>query len=377
MKEQRSRIRLSYYFVIIGFVYFLPYFAIGQEQFHTDFIINRGTILINSGNSDILNSFFLVDTGVSVPVFDKNFTSIINKEKQYSGDNVVLDNQKLNISTIPDYQGKVLLSDLSKISKNMGVLINGIVPLHYPGYEIYIDFGNKRIVWQLISPQRTIKTKDMLCERLYFSAEQPCPKVSITLNTKIAAVANIDLAKSEYIVVPMGFSNEQGLITEKNKIAHFYGGKAVQYFRLTSLKIGNQKFDNLLSVSVPGEKDISLGTRFLRQFVMYLNYEGAKVCFLKGNIVPEEKWIGTGILLDYCDEKGWVIGVVEDSPAWKEGNLKGGETLLKINEWEIKGLSAEQIINLLNPSSGTEIECTFLDLSKQIRTITLSSEEIL
>ncbi|HOV32556.1 MAG TPA: hypothetical protein PLX23_04255 [Candidatus Hydrogenedens sp.] len=376
MKRQRVNIHIFCRFVIMVLAYFLPSIITGQEQFHANFIINRGTILINSENK-ALNSFFLVDTGVSIPVFDKNFTNITDKGKQYSGNNIVLDNQNLNILTIPNYQGKVLLSDLSKLSRKMGILINGIVPLYYPGYEIYLDFGNKKIVWQLISPQRTIKTKDMLCERLYFSAEQSCPKVSITLNTKIAAVANIDFAKSDYLVVPMGFSNEQSLITGKNRIAHFYKGKVVQYFRLASLKIGNLKFDNLLSVSVPGEKDISLGTRFWRQFVIYFNYEGAEVCLLKGNIIPEEKWIGTGILLDYCNDNGWAIGVVEDSPAWKEGNLKGGETLLKINEWEIKELNAEQILNLLNPPLGAQIKCTFLDLSKQTRTITLNSEEIL
>ncbi len=376
MKRQRVNINIFCCFAIMSFVCLSHRFTVAQEQFHTNFIINRGTILINSENK-ALNSFFLVDTGVSVPVFDKNFTNITDKGKQYSGDNIVLDNQNLNIPTMPNYHGKVLLSDLTKLSRKMGVPINGILPLHYPGYEIYLDFGNKRIVWQLISPQKKLKTKDMLCERLYFSAEHSCPRVSITLNTKIAAVANIDLTKSECLVVPMGFSNEQGLITGINRIVHFYGGKAVQYFRLASLKIGNQKFDNLLSVSLPGEKDISLGTRFWRQFAVYLNYEEAEACLLKGNIVTEEKWVGTGILLDYYDDNGWSIAVVEDSPAWKQGNLKGGETLLKINEWEVKELNSEQIIDLLNPPLNTQIKCTLLDLSKQIRTITLNSEEIL
>jgi hypothetical protein len=42
---------------------------------------------------------------------------------------------------------------------------------------------------------------------------------------------------------------------------------------------------------------------------MYLNYEGAKVCFLKGNIVPEENGLGTGILLDILRKKVGVLAL--------------------------------------------------------------------
>ena len=268
------------------------------------------------------------------------------------------------------------MSDLSDISQKVGLPIEGILPVYYPGFEVYMDFGKGRIIWQLISIQKKVKTKDVFCEKMFFSSGSAMPQIPITINNKLAIVANIDFVRNENIIFPMSFVNERSLIAGDSKFVHFRNKKVIQYFRLKTLRLGNQKFENLLSVSVPGEKEVSLGTSFWKQFALKINYEEAEICFLKTKIANEKEWTGTGILLDYLDEQGWVIGVIEDSSAW-QNNLRGGETLIKINEWDMKSLNADQITHLLNSPADVEVICVVKDLSNEIRSINLISQKIL
>jgi C-terminal processing protease CtpA/Prc len=145
---------------------------------------------------------------------------------------------------------------------------------------------------------------------------------------------------------------------------------------LNSLKVGSLKINHLLCVSVPWEKDISLGTSFWRQFVIQISYEKASICFLKTQITEQQAWIGLGIVLDFLSEEGWVIGVVEDSPAW-EHNLRGGEVLVAIDDWQVQSLDAEQITTLLNPPEGTLKRCKFLDMDGQEKIFDLVSRKII
>ncbi len=371
----RNRVN-SHRFIFFFLVGVLPSsicLSIEDSQFQTSFTMQRGAILINS-NENYALSFYLLDTGVSIPIFEKKDDT--DKEKYQKYNNVILKNSEQSIPFIPNYQGKIILSDLSDISQKVGLPIRGILPVYYPGFEIYIDFGKGRIIWQLISIQKKVKTKDIFCEKMFFSSGSAMPQIPITINNKIAIVANIDFVRNEYIIFPMSFVNDRSLIAGDSKFVHFRNKKVIQYFRLKTLRLGNQKFENLLSVSVPGEKEVSLGTSFWKQFALKMNYEEAEICFLKTKISNEKEWTGTGILLDYLDEQGWVIGIIEDSSAW-QNNLRGGETLIKINEWDMKSLNAEQITHLLNSPAGVEVICVVKDLSNEIRSINLISQKIL
>lgn len=360
-------------FFLVGVLLSSICLSIEDSQFQTSFTMQRGAILINS-NENYATSFYLLDTGVSIPIFEKKDDE--DKEKYQKYNNVILKNSDHSIPFIPNYQGKIILSDLSDISQKVGLPIEGILPVYYPGFEVYMDFGKGRIIWQLISIQKKVKTKDVFCEKMFFSSGSAMPQIPITINNKLAIVANIDFVRNENIIFPMSFVNERSLIAGDSKFVHFRNKKVIQYFRLKTLRLGNQKFENLLSVSVPGEKEVSLGTSFWKQFALKINYEEAEICFLKTKIANEKEWTGTGILLDYLDEQGWVIGVIEDSSAW-QNNLRGGETLIKINEWDMKSLNADQITHLLNSPADVEVICVVKDLSNEIRSINLISQKIL
>ncbi len=360
------------YFHIYSFFYFISFgilsniccFSTDINQFQTSFLIHRGAILLKTNEEK--PSFYLLDTGVSIPIV---------KDTSERSKPIIKDFDH-SISFLPNYQGKAIVSNLTDISKKFGITIDGILPIYYPGYEIYLDFGKGKIAWQLLSPQRKVKTKSIFCEKIYFSPENTKPKVVITLNETIAVTGNIDFVKGESLILPMSFVNERGLQKGISRFVHFQDRRIAQYFRLDTLKLGNQKFNNLLSLSVPGEKEISLGSSFWRQFVIRMSYEEASICFLKMNFSKEQEWIGVGIVPDYLDEWGWVIGVIEDSSAW-ENNLRGGETLIKINDWEVKNLNTDQIIHLLNSPSETQMKCEILDLSKKLRSLNLISKKIL
>lgn len=353
-----------FFIVTVGLWFNFNCFSTELNQFQISFIIQRGAILVKDNGEN--PSTYLLDTGVSIPV--------IKDEK--NNDNVMSKNFIAGIPFLPNYPGKSMTSDLTDISKKIGVHIDGILPIYYPGYEIYLDFGKGKIIWQLISVQKKLRTKDIFCEKIYFSTESIMPKLPLTLNDKIAVMGNIDLVRGEYIVFPMNLVNERGLLRGESRFVHFRNKKVIQYFRLNTLKLGNQRFNNLLSVSVPEEKEISLGTSFWRQFVIRMSYEEASICFLKTNPPKEQEWVGVGIVPDYFDEWGWVIGVIEDSSAW-ENNLRGGETLIKINEWEVKNLNPDQIVHLLNPPVGTQVVCEVLDVSRTPRTLNLFSQKLL
>jgi len=371
--KANSHIVIIFFLLGIGILSGFTCFSAEGTQFQTSFTIQRGAILINS-NKNYFPSFYLLDTGVSIPILERKDEA--DKEEYQKYNNVILKDLDYSIPFIPNYQGKIILSDLSDISRKIGLPILGILPVYYPGFEVYMDFGKGKIIWQLISTQKRVKTKDIFCEKMFFSSESAMPQIPITLNNKIAVVANIDFARNEYIIFPMSFVNERSLIAGDSKFVHFCNKKIIQYFRLTTLRLGNQKFENLLSVSVPGEKEISLGISFWKQFALKMNYEEAEICFLKMNISNEKEWAGTGILLDYYNDQGWVIGVIENSSAW-QNNLKGGETLIKINEWDIKSLNAAQITHLLNLPAGAEVVCVVKDLSNEIKSINLISQKIL
>ncbi|MGC8737791.1 MAG: hypothetical protein ACP5UA_03980 [Candidatus Hydrogenedens sp.] len=373
------RNKVYLYIVIISFLIYtgtllcFTCFSMEGNQIQASFSIQRGAILINA-NDNYPQSLYLLDAGISVPILEKRNDTNLEKYQKYK--NVTLKEFDCNIPFIPKYQGKIILSDLSDISRKVGVPIKGILPIYYPGFEIYIDFGKGKLVWQLISIEEKVKTKDIACEKIFFSSESTIPQIPVTLNDKIVVVANIDFVRNEYVIFPMSFVNERFLITGDSKFVHFRNKKVIQYFRLKTLRLGNQKFQNLLSISVPGEKEISLGTSFWKQFVLKMNYEESKICFLKTNISDVKEWTGTGIVLDYLDEEGWVIGVVKNSSAWLE-NLRGGETLIKINEWNIKSLNPDQITQLLNSQAGVNVICTVKDLFNEIRSINIISQKIL
>ncbi len=361
--------------ILFSFIIFftIPCFSVEDSQFQSSFVMQKGAILINADPVHP-SSFYLLDTGISVPILKEK--EGLEIKKPHNSDNIKLKDYEHNIPFVPYYQGKVILSDLLDISKKFGVHINGILPIFYPGYEIYLDFGKGKIVWQLITHKSKDQKKNIICEKMFFSSENVMPKISIMLNNKIASVANVDFVRNESVIFPMSMVNDKRLITNENTFAHFKGGKVVQYFRLKTLQVGSQKFNNLISVSVPEEKEISLGTSFWRQFVLKINYEEASICFLKTNISDEREWAGVGILPDCLNEEGWLIGVIENSSAWSY-NLRGGETLIKIDECEIKSLDIDQIIRLLNPPQGTEITCKVIDFTRKIRELKLKSQRII
>ncbi|MCA1902679.1 MAG: hypothetical protein LDL53_10755, partial [Candidatus Hydrogenedens sp.] len=74
---------------------------------------------------------------------------------------------------------------------------------------------------------------------------------------------------------------------------------------------------------------------------------------------------------------GWIIGVIEDTPAWNKANLRGGECLQKINDFDVKNMKIEHLIQLLNSKPGTVLDCTFINqVGSEIKT-PLTAEEIL
>jgi len=370
----------KFIFIILLFISFTssPLFSQSElKTITTNFNSQRGTILIQS-ELPTSNCFFLLDTGVSIPAIDNNCqNNIIKDEYKVSAGNPLIKNVNLNSASFPVYHGDILLSNLSNISNKLGVCLCGIIPIYFPGYEIYIDFGNEKITWRLISTERKREKEKVFYEKLYFSPEQPIPQVPVTLNSKISLLANIDFVRSENIGIPMNIVNEKKITNGKNKFARYKDGKVVQYFRLKTLRIGNQNFENLLAVSVPGEKNAWIGTHFWRKSVIHISYEEAKLHLLKTGNYKEEIWTGIGIIPDYLSEQGWIIGVIEDTPAWNKANLRGGECLQKINDFDVKNIKIEHLIQLLNSKPGTVLDCTFINqVGSEIKT-PLTAEEIL
>ncbi len=355
--------------------------ATGSEVVTTKFYSVRGAILLVPENNLSNYGYFLLDTGVRFPVVDNIlFTSILMDKSDLLGNKESLKERGFrDFLNIPELsEAKVLNEDLLPLSQRLGVRVLGIVPLYFPGYEVFLDFGRGVVQWRLFSSASQEKMKKTPFVKLNFSEETQNPQVLVILNDSACFMANVDLTRSECIGLPLGLLSRKGLEFKGMKFARFYGEKEVCYFKIDSMKIGDFKLKNPVGVASVDSKDIWVGTRFWRYLGIGINYELGKIYFLgEEKEFNEKEWSGVGVLLDKIGEEGWIVGVMEDSPALKSG-VKAGDELVLINGRKVNTLSVEEILQLLNGEKGSKVSCVFKDrISKENKELMLVSEPLI
>lgn len=79
--------------------------------------------------------------------------------------------------------------------------------------------------------------------------------------------------------------------------------------------------------------------------------------FKEQDISIESKISGIGIQIAEKDNKAFIISVLEDTPASKSG-LKEDDTIISVNDTEVKGLDLKDIANLIRGKIGTNVKIT-------------------
>lgn len=343
----------------------------GYTAIRTEFFSSRGTILLHPNKNWESWGYFLLDSGVTVPVIDRDFAKELG----------AIDDVNLRLEhffTIPHLiNSKLLVEDLLPLSKKLGVPILGVIPLYFPGYEIFLDFGKSRIQWRLVS----LETQELMKKEPYikinFSPEKQVPEVLVILNNRYSIMAKIDIAKSEYIGLPMRLLSDERVKVRSMRFAHFENKKGVCFFKLDSIKVGNVKMENIIGVASVDDKDAWLGTRFLRHFGVCISYELGRMYLLgDSREVRGEDWNGTGILLDSFEEEGWKVGVLEHSSASENGILPG-DLLMSVEGKEVKNILVDELLRLLNGCNGSKVKCVFKSsLTGEVKEVSLLCRNI-
>ncbi|MCX8063943.1 MAG: hypothetical protein N3G21_02075 [Candidatus Hydrogenedentes bacterium] len=319
----------------------------------------RGAILLNPRQESGNFGYFLLDSGVSVPVIDEKLArEAINIEGEGS---INITSEVLeNFLSIPHMESsKILLEDLFPLSRKLGVRIFGVIPLYFPGYEVFLDFGDGRVGWCSLSMRTKEKIKKIPTVELNFSASTQIPRVLVILNRRYSIVANVDITKGEHIGLPLRVLNERKIGVRDMKFAHFEGKREVCYFKLDSIRVASLEMKNVVGVASVDEIEPWLGIKFWRNFGVGINYELGKIYFLVRNEDLEEgEWSGTGVLLDCLIEEGWLVGVIEDSSAWESG-IVPGDLLISIESKNANSVFVEDLLKLLNGDKGREVKCVF------------------
>ncbi|HOQ33695.1 MAG TPA: hypothetical protein PLA12_14475, partial [Candidatus Hydrogenedens sp.] len=85
--KANSHIVIIFFLLGIGILSGFTCFSAEGTQFQTSFTIQRGAILINS-NKNYFPSFYLLDTGVSIPILERKDEA--DKEEYQKYNNVIL-----------------------------------------------------------------------------------------------------------------------------------------------------------------------------------------------------------------------------------------------------------------------------------------------
>lgn len=350
------------------------------KVFDAKFVSIRGAILLLP-EGDLSNwGGFLLDSGVRLPVVDKSVYDLLlmnGSIEKKSNDRT--DIKLRYVLKVPDIENsKVLSEDLLPLSKKFGVSILGFIPLYFPGYEVFLDFGRGNVEWRAFSLSAKEGLKGVSFVKLSFSDETQMPQVLIVLNDKFSFIANVDFVKNEVIGLPMGLLGNRGLEVKKMKFAYFEGSKEVCYFRLDSIRVGDVRLRSPIGVASVKEKEVWVGTRFWRNFGVGMNYEFGRMYLLSSEKdLIEKEWSGVGVLLDDIGQNGWRVGVIEDSPALRN-NVQAGDELLLVNGKSVKSFSVEELLRILNGTSGKEVRCAFKDkFSGKTKEVILECEVIL
>ncbi len=348
--------------------------------FDAKFVSIRGAVLLLP-EGDLSNfGGFLLDSGVRLPVVDKsNYNFLLTDGLIEERGHESSEKRLRNILRIPDINDcKVLSEDLVPLSKKFGIRILGVIPLYFPGYEVFLDFGRGNVQWRAFSLTAKEGLKGVSFVRLSFSDETQMPQISVVLNDKFSFIANVDFVKSEVIGLPMGILGNRGLEVKKMKFAYFEGSKEVCYFRLDSIRVGDVRLKNPIGVASVKEKEVWVGTRFWRNFGLGMNYEFGKMYLISSEKdLMDKEWSGVGVLLDDIGQSGWRVGVIEDSPALRN-NVQAGDELLLVDGKSVKTFSVEELLRILNGTSGKDVRCVFKDkFSGETKEVILVSEVIL
>jgi C-terminal processing protease CtpA/Prc len=99
-----------------------------------------------------------------------------------------------------------------------------------------------------------------------------------------------------------------------------------------------------------------IGTAILKDFVVTLNYDLAKIALrpLNGKDESAFEWCGPGITVLIDAGNVVVRSVYKDGPA--EGKIQAGDRILEIDGRPVQGLELDKIVQMLRGEPGTNVE---------------------
>lgn len=92
-------------------------------------------------------------------------------------------------------------------------------------------------------------------------------------------------------------------------------------------------------------------------------------------------FFGIGALLRQDDDKVKIQNIVTGGPAWKEGELKAGDVILKVGQGseepvDLTGFTTEDAVKLIRGSKGSEVKLTVKHLDGSVKTVSIVRGEV-
>lgn len=344
-------------------------------------------ILIDFKVNDTITACFLFDTGSDQLYLDSTFVAnsnlkVSNKKKMIQGVGAntpyvsIIENIAIGLDTLSKLYSDVPILKLRSIG---GSNIDGIIGTDFfRKYILKVNFDSSYI--SILN-----NTEDLIGEgydTIHLSIIEN--KTYLRCTTFINDTLDIhdwtmlDLGSAHSMTFTSVIANKydfENVIKSKYKYENKgLGGKSESYyFRSNKFQLGkfilnkpimNYSIDKKGALAIWGFSGL-LGTNIMKKFNLVFDFPTKKLYFKPGNLFNKHDYANTvGIFGKYSDSRDSYIvtDVIEDSPAFEVG-LKSGDTITKLNGFDISSYSYSDIYNLFHQDT-IEINLDFKHNSK-------------
>lgn len=362
---------------------FITEYQLDRDVIEVPFEYKNHQIIVRGEAEDKKDLTFLFDTGASSPVLEKSLgltgthikdTVIQEAEGVTAAESIWLSKMALNgkegstrVTNIA-----VLLTDLSQMSRLLGVKIDGIVGITYmAGYVTEIDyarrvlrfFDSRRVA---LSGRKPDNQRTFLFDLSPANPTRVAPSVLLSgkLHEKYDYSFLLDSGYGGYISVAQAAAQESGLFKEGTPRIPSTSYSVSRRFvtnkiRAGFLMLGEVNLSGrIISVDVRnndtyGQTGI-VGNRFLQNYRVILDYQRHKLWLerVTEKEEPDEaEKPSLGITVRADGNSIRVEKIAKNSPAQRAG-LRPGDMIVSVNGQSLATLSTAQALNLLASPQG-------------------------
>lgn len=285
---------------------------------------------------------FLLDTGAGVTVINKRVADALDlrKKAEINAIDIMGNSQSVDVIALKSLSiGDMTVKDCGAIIinfENVGGNFDGVIGTNFL-YRFLVDINYENTNITFSTDQNYLKNLTLSKEipYTYSSGGRLIMKLKLAEDTLFDAAIDTG-SSSDCLQIPQKFLEQfkpylnSKLIKSKGIMSYgAFSGSSVIISRVNEVRIDDNQVSNL-PVAFIDTDYINIPNKILSHFNVIIDYPKAKMFFIRNEDKPFETNISTfGFSAQTgADEKKYITGILEDSPAEKNG-LQVGDQIIR------------------------------------------------